>query len=89
MTTKETLSEDERRVLKVLLLKPLPIEEVVSAMAPTPEHVVRSTLYQLDKKQLVVSQPAVGGGCRSCACEVKYAWRLTYAGRQATMVEAT
>lgn len=77
------LLDNELQVLKALVVKPLSTEELVATLAPMPEAEVKAILYQLDKKFLATKQP-IFGGCRVCACEVKYAWRLTYKGRQCT-----
>ncbi len=76
------LTANEIRLLVVLEQKPLPVEEVVKQMAPMVESEVKTLLYQLDKKYLIVKQPIIGGGCKTCACDVTYAWRLTFKGRQ-------
>lgn len=80
----KTLSDNELKLLKVLLTKPLLYEDVVQAMKPLPEDEVKPLLFRLSKESLIVKHPVIGGGCRDCACEVQYTWRLTYAGRQAT-----
>jgi hypothetical protein len=80
----ENLSEStEVRLLTALIPKPLSTEELVAALVPTSEHEIKSTLYELETNFLIVKKPVVGGGCRDCACDISYAWRLTFKGRQA------
>lgn len=77
------LVANEIRILVALEARPLSMGDVVWQMAPLPESEVKELLYQLNQKTLVIKTPAIDGGCRTCACQVKYTWRLTYRGRQA------
>ena len=80
----------ELQILLALIDKPLSEQDLVSALTPTPEKDIKSSLYQLTQKYLITKQPIISGGCRDCACQVSYAWRLTLKGRQSiTTGEAT
>lgn len=80
---KNELTQTELRLLRVLVAKPLSLEEIVYAMLPFPEEDIKSIIFRLNRDYLIVKQPVIGGGCRTCACQVNYLWRLTFAGRQA------
>jgi hypothetical protein len=83
-------SDLELEILLALVDKPLNEQDLVSTLTPTPEKDVKSALYQLTQKYLITKQPVIGGGCRDCACQVSYSWRLTLKGREAiTTGEAT
>jgi hypothetical protein len=80
---KNELTEVERRLLRTLVAKPLSLEDILYAMRPFPEEDVKPILFRLNKDSLIVKHPVIGGGCGTCACQVNYLWRLTFAGRQA------
>lgn len=83
------MNDVQRQVMGALVTKPLSTEDLVVALAPTTEGEVKSALYQLTQTYHVIKHPVIGDGCRNCACQVSYAWRLTLKGRQAISQEAT
>jgi len=84
------ISELQRRVLVGLFDKPLSTPQLVSVLSPTGEDQVKEALYQLTQQYLIATHPVIGGGCKDCACQVSFSWRLTRSGRQAIITgEAT
>lgn len=87
----EVATELELQILLTLADKPLPEQDLLAALSTTPEKDAKSAIYKLSTQDyMIVKQPIISGGCRDCGCQVHYAWRLTFKGRQAiTTGEAT
>ncbi len=80
----EAATELELQILLTLADKPLSEQDLLAALSTTPEKDVKSTIYKLSTQDyLITKQPIISGGCRDCGCQVSYAWRLTFKGRQA------
>ncbi len=80
----EVATELELRILLALADKPLSEQDLLVDLSTTPEKDIKSTIYKLSTQDyLITKQPIISGGCRDCGCQVHYAWRLTFKGRQA------
>lgn len=73
----------ERQILEALEYRPLSLEELLHVLPEAASQDIQKSLYELsEQKMWVVKLPAIGGGCKTCACEVTFKWRLTIGGRQ-------
>lgn len=73
----------EHKILEALELRPLSTAELVNRLQGHSIDEVNAALYQLrEQKYMIEKHPVIGGGCRTCACSVTYAWRLTIKGRK-------
>jgi len=71
----------ETRILVSLRNKPLSLSELVDAVDLSGE-VLGEALHSLKERLLLEKHPVVSGSCKTCACGVKYVYRLTYSGRK-------
>lgn len=73
----------EQEILQELELRPLSTEELVHRFPNTPIGILNTALYNLrEQKFWVEKHPVIEGGCKTCACSIRYSWRLTFAGRE-------
>lgn len=73
----------EKKVLQALEYRPLSQDELMNSLENPDVQDLQSALYQLrEQKMWIEKHPIVGGGCKDCACQVTFKWRLTLAGRQ-------
>lgn len=87
----EAATELELHIMLALADKPLSEHDLVESLSDKPEKDVKSAIYKLSTQDyMITKQPIISGGCRDCGCQVHYAWRLTFKGRETiTTGEAT
>jgi hypothetical protein len=72
----------ELQILQALQAKPLSTRELSEALGSPIHGDFNQALHVLrTQKYWIAKQPVFSGGCKTCACGVTYAWRLTISGR--------
>ena len=75
--------EMRNRIIAALEHKALHNEQLAEALGIMDDdsELVRN-LYTLTQEYLIQKHPIMEGGCKTCACNITYKWRLTLSGRQ-------
>lgn len=74
----------QQKILQALEHRALATDELLNHLDPKPsDQDLQFALYELrEQKKWIDKHPIIGGGCKDCACQITYKWRLTFAGRR-------